>query len=180
MGLTSHKMTFTREQRKSAYRQLPPEVQNFIMDNETTEIIEKILTKAGVVGDQNDQADSEVLYTMYGLQNLDTAIQNIAKLSGKSAEQLRDLRMDLQEEIFNKIPKVEINSDNKDFQSEKKARQNNVGNKFEEMVMNQKRGMMPAIDPNEKVGDVPQNLPTEQKVIHDYTEKSDPYREPLG
>ncbi len=96
-------MTFTRTQRQEAYKKLSPEVQSFIMDNETTDLIENYLTQAGFSEDQSNLADSEILYAMYGLQTLSDAMKNIAKIVNKSVDDLFSLQTNLDAGIFRKI-----------------------------------------------------------------------------
>src|SRR3990167_9277643 len=95
-------MTFTREQKQSAYKKLPPETQNLIMSNETTELISATLKEAGLNEEQENLADSEILYAMFCLQSLDDAINNIAKLSNKNPNDLSKIRSAVQNNILNK------------------------------------------------------------------------------
>ncbi len=103
MVTTSHNMTFTQEQKKEAYKKLSQETQNFIMDSETTELIENYLKETGLTQEQSVLADSEILYALYGLQTLTEAMSNIAQLSGKNIHSLSKLKTDLDENIFSKI-----------------------------------------------------------------------------
>ena len=103
-GKYSHNnMIFTREQRNTAYKKLSPEVQDFIMDNETTELIGHYLIEAGLSEDQLDSADSEILYALFGLQTLAETIANIAKFSNKNVNDLSKLKNNLENNIFSKI-----------------------------------------------------------------------------
>lgn len=96
-------MKFTREQKRIAYKNLPSEVQNFIMDNETTGLVAGYLGELGLSEEQSNLADSEILYAMFGLQTLTEAIASIAKLIGKKEGDLYKLETDLGENIFSKI-----------------------------------------------------------------------------
>lgn len=96
-------MIFTREQKKQAYERLSPEVQDLIMDNETTELIAKYLNEVSLYPEQIDPADSEIFYAMHGLQTLTQAINNIAIISNKSVESLTGLKSKLEDRIFSKI-----------------------------------------------------------------------------
>lgn len=101
-------MTFTLTQKKEAYQKLSPEVQDFVMSNETAEFITAALSEAGLSGKQADLADSEILYAMYGLQTLDTAMNKISKLSGKKIEELSEFKSKLQENIFSKYKELGV------------------------------------------------------------------------
>lgn len=101
-------MNFTNQQSREAYKKLPPEIQDLIMDGETTELVENSLAELKLDKNITDSADSEILYAMYCLQSLDDAINNIAKLSGKNSSELSGLKSTLQENIFSKY-KIDIN-----------------------------------------------------------------------
>ena len=101
-------MTFTLTQRKEAYKRLPPETQDLIMSNETTELITNIIKEIGSTKEQSDLADSEILYTLYCLQSLDDAINNITKLSNKNTNDLAKLKSTVQDNILSKY-KIDIN-----------------------------------------------------------------------
>lgn len=168
-------MPFTREQKKEAYKKLPPEAQDFVMSNETTELIENLLKEAGLSEEQNVSADTEILYALYGLQPLAVAIANIANLSNKNVDDFSKLKSNLENNIFNKIPK----NTEQNIEVEEKPVQNNIGEDFEQIILNQAKAMQPARS-------APENLPTGEqkqeekpKVVHNYTGESDPYREPL-
>ncbi len=103
MGQFSHNMKFTKEQRNGAYKKLSPKAQDFIMENETTDLIENYLKESGLSEEQSNLADSEILYAMLGLQPLIDAISNIAKLSNKNINDFSKLKIDLENNIFSKI-----------------------------------------------------------------------------
>jgi hypothetical protein len=100
-------MTHTAEQKRAAYKKLPPQIQSLVMDNETTELIANALKEAGLNEDQADLADSEILHAMYCLQSLDGAIDNIARLSRKKVGELLSLKAIIQKEILSKY-KIDI------------------------------------------------------------------------
>lgn len=185
-------MAFAREQKKQAYQKLSPEVQDFIMSSETTELIGRLLQEAGLSENEEISADSEILYSLYGLQPLSTAIENIAKLTNRNPENFSNLRMKLEDNIFNKIQKQNsVNySDDRSTTTpqppkpeQPRSRMAPVG--FEEAILNQAKAMRPArptgetggIKNNEYgIGDRKENS---QYKMHDYKPNTDPYREPL-
>ncbi len=176
-------MTFTREQKKQAYEKLSPEVQDFVMSNETTELIGKLLRESGLSEDEEISADSEILYSLYGLQPLSIAIENIAKLSNRNLDNLSNLKMKLEDNVFGKIPQqkeadgvsVQKSTQQPTIPQPPKPEQPRsriapVG--FEEAILNQVRAMRVATPP-------PSNLPTApEHNVHDYKQGADPYREP--
>jgi len=192
------------------------------MDNETTELIGNYLKEAGLSEEQSSLADSEILCAMFGLQSLSTALSNIANLCGKNRSDFAKLEKNLEENIFNKIPKeigsveniVEEPSDfappsHKASERQSKATpdkketlpQNNIGESFEKIILNQAKAMQPAKPADAPAGGImnhelgimngkeekPANLPIENneskkeepRAIHNYIGTSDPYREPI-
>lgn len=103
----STNMSYKHEQIQSAYKKLSPEIQSLVMSTETAEFTENALKKLGLNQDQSDTADSEILYAMCNLQTLDTAIENISKLSGKSVQELSEFKDSLYQEIFSKYEQFE-------------------------------------------------------------------------
>jgi hypothetical protein len=102
-------MIFTKEQKNEAYKKLSPEVQSFIMEGETTELIINYLKELRLSEDQLNLVDSEILYSMFGLQTLSDAINNIAKLTNKNVNDFSELKINLEKNIFSKIQeKIEI------------------------------------------------------------------------
>lgn len=102
-------MAYTREQRQEAYRKLPDEVKSLVMDAETTELVTELLNKAGLTEEQMDLADTEILYSLYCLEPLDTALNNIASACNKSAGEFSDLRKELEEKVFSKYAGFGVN-----------------------------------------------------------------------
>lgn len=171
---------YTREQRQSAYKKLPSEVQEIIMSNETTELITTLLKEIILSDEQINLADSEILYSMFCLQSLDDAINNIAKLSNKNVNDLDKIKSTLQSEIFSKY---EIDIDN--FI---KSNQNETANvSVPEIAPNN----LPMVEEGEVVHSVPHvetKTETPQPTIREdkvslpdyrYQDGKDPYREPL-
>ena len=101
-------MTFTREQRQAAYKKLPIEVQEFIMSNETSDVIANYLKEVGLSDDQANFADGEIFNSLLGLQTLDASINNIIQLTGKRIEELSNLKSKLQENIFSKYKELGV------------------------------------------------------------------------
>src|SRR5688572_33357372 len=101
-------MTFNREQKQVAYKKLPPEVRDFIMSNETANLIADSISKLGLSGDRAISADSEILYALLGLQTLSTAISNIAKLNNKNVGDLAIFTSEIENNLFSKYKEFGI------------------------------------------------------------------------
>ena len=95
-------MSYTKEQKQSAYKKLPPEIQDLVMSNETTEFITNALKEVGLSEEHQNLADSEILYTFFCLQSLDDTINNISKISGKNTNDLSKLKSTIQDNILDK------------------------------------------------------------------------------
>lgn len=99
-------MKYTLEERQGAYKKLPEEVQDFIMSNDVTDITTSLLQEAGLSGDNEELADSQIRYGMLGLQTLDTTIDNIAEIIQKKPEDLKSLKEALHDKVFSKYPEL--------------------------------------------------------------------------
>lgn len=96
-------MKFTIDQKRIAYKNLPQDVQSFIMDPETTELTENIIIESGISEDDADLVDTEILNMMYGLQTLDEVISNIGQIIQKQPSELSELKAKLKEKVVDKI-----------------------------------------------------------------------------
>lgn len=101
-------MSYTLQQTREAYKKLNPDVQIFIMDSETTDLISGYLSKLNITEDQRDLVDSEILYTMYNLQKNSEMMDNIIKITGKDPRDLAELRKNLDANIFGEIKKLNL------------------------------------------------------------------------
>jgi hypothetical protein len=95
-------MIYTSQQARTAYKKLPSEVQGLITSNETTELIDTTLRELGLTPDQANLADSEIIYSLYCLQSISEAIDNISKISGKRVSDLSNLKNIIEDEILSK------------------------------------------------------------------------------
>lgn len=181
-------MAFTLQQRKEAYEKLSPEIQDFIMDNETTDLIQNYLKEVRLTEEQTDSADSEIMYALLGLQTFANTYANIAKLSNKNINDLATLKNKLDANIFSKVKKNNNlpPNNNQQKQSQPSApKQDKVGDSFEQAILNQAKAMMVAQEnkPISTPTQAPSNLPTEPEMKIDtsipkqYPGGNDPYRE---
>lgn len=114
-------MSYTQEQIRVAYKKLSEKVQDFVMSNDTTELISENLKGIGLSEGQVNIADSEIFYALLQLQTLDTTINKIAELSNKKIEELSPLKTALKESIFNNYPETEVVVNNTPNLDEKKT-----------------------------------------------------------
>jgi hypothetical protein len=75
---------FNVKQQKIAYNNLPLDIQDLIMSNDTSELVLNMLKESGLNDNESDLADTQILYAMYCLQTLDESIKNILKIKNCS------------------------------------------------------------------------------------------------
>lgn len=187
-------MPFTSTQKKEAYKKLQDEVKDFVMDNETTELIDNLLVEAGLSEEERDLADTEIFNSMLELQGLESVIKNIAEITKKDGAEFENLKVNLQEKIFGEIEKIKRETGYKQNTVIQEKPSNNIGNSFEQIILNQAIAMQPAREEGEggrgtsnEIRDttrnqVPENLPTEDFKPESSTPNysgNDPYREPV-
>lgn len=145
-------MTFTRIQKREAYKKLSKEEQDFVMSTEALDEIESFLAEAGLSEEDQVSADNEIFCTMIGLQSLSEAIANIAKNTNKNISDLSNLRSELEETIFDEIYKIQKNAPSgptdfveaKEETETKIQKESSVGQSFEQIILNQAKAMQPA------------------------------------
>lgn len=170
-------MSYTKEQKQSAYKKLPPEIQDLVMSNETTELITNAIKEIGLSEEQANLADSEILHTLFCLQSLDDTINNIAKLNNGGANDLLKLKSTIQDNILNKY-KIDI----KEFIDTNKSESIAPTSVPEIPPIN-----LPMVERGEVAHDVPhvehppEIKPEPKAPLPDYRypDGKDPYREPL-
>ncbi len=186
---------FTIIQIRQAVANLPVEVRHFISDPDTTSIIEGLLNSNNINGDNAEQADTEILYCLWGLQSLTAAIENIAKITNRRVSEFDQLQADIESKILSKISEIKKQNEGKPIiRNPQPITANKIGDSFEKTILNQAIAMR-------RVGEAPANLPTspntpkfgprneenraqptqnnQQNAIHNYVPGSDPYREPV-
>ena len=179
-------MSFTREQRQIAYKKLSSEVQDFVMSNETSELISNLLSESGLSEEQSNVADSEILDALFGLQTLTEAINNIAKLSEKNTESFSKLKTDLENNIFDQMPKNTQGTSGVTPQTPEPPLKSY--DSFEQTILRQAQAMRPARSASDNVAggpatsaQAPSNLPGARPVEAPKSQPADtdPYREPI-
>jgi len=102
-------MKFTKEQQRAAYKKLPEDVRDFVFSNEVNDLIDEIKKEIGLTEEQSAVADVEILYSLIGLQNITSSIEEIAKVSNKQRQDLTKISQKLQSGIFDNIKDMGIN-----------------------------------------------------------------------
>lgn len=146
-------------------KQLPEYLRSYVVDREWVETLESLLVKYSIEEYKKTLIENELFLVLIGLESykdLGTNIQNEANID-----------QDIAEKINNDISKTILKIEQTNGLPESN-KQKNVGNSFEQIILNQARAMQPA----RPAGEIPHNLPTENNVIHNYIGDKDPYREP--
>lgn len=158
-------MPFNHEQQKIAYQKLPEKVRDFIISNETTDTIAEIIARLTLSEEIADQADTQILYALMGLQSLDLATENISKLAGRPLGDLIEFKEELKSKIFNPLETLTgvpgKNQNNNESLSEKDLifQQAAERNKLKESIL---AGAMP---PKPEIAETPEPTPARQELI---------------
>lgn len=114
----------------------------------------------------------EVGYVILGLKSRTSFFDSLAEI-GIDKNVASSVAKEVELKIFSELDKIKITPP---VQEPPPQSTNNVGNSFEQIILNQAKAMRVAIPPeNLPVGEQPTE---EKKAIHNYIGESDPYREP--
>ncbi len=191
-------MIFTPQQKREAYKKLPPNVKFFVMSDESEEIVTRLLSEEGLGND--DSLYNEIFNSTLGLQTLDEAIGNIAIATNKTTDDLSRLKSNLQRFIFDEMTRLSKIAEKEN--NSQSVKESGVVSSFEKTILNQVNAMRPIGEPERSESqnrvaptqnNVPHNLPgvelprvethdsnssNPKNAIHNYIPGGDPYREP--
>lgn len=167
---------------KNQIDRLPTKLREYLAEGSWSKEIDRITKSFGLQEYQTISIKNEVLFVIIGLEPYLDLQKNIVTETGMSPETILKIVLQISEQVLDKI---EMPNGDKP-----KERQNNVGNDFEQTILNQARAMQPARERSQnlesgsqfKNTQTPNNLPTGEtqnespRVIHNYTD-NDPYRE---
>jgi hypothetical protein len=170
---------------------LSPELRAFVLDENWRREAEKIGKQFNLNEEKYASFENEVFLVLLCFENKSDFTENIKKGLEIDTNMAGWMAEDVEKNIFSKIAKqidlmwqiATTESDEGPEQSgaeeESDQNQNNVGNDFEQIILNQAKAMQPAREAptNLPIGNV--NTEEKQKAIHNYVPGSDPYREPL-
>lgn len=132
-------MFFPNELKRNTYQKLSPEIQEFVMSGENSEIVSSLASKFELDTDQTDVLESETFQTMIGLESIEQMTSELKTSLGLPDEKIHELMNELKNHIFNQLEAIKNN------------RERNVQDRFVQTPTNLK--------PNS--GEIPSNLPTE-------------------
>lgn len=200
---------------KNRFDELPPGLRRYISAKDWVTKISDIETKHNISDDSHIAFENEILLTLLCLEPIADLAENIKRELGIDSNMAEWVAEDVNREIFSQVSDdmglMWQTGDRAESQEEvaapenKNQVQNNIGESFEQIVLNQARAMQPArnalaseagrpaigaseepkvIRPAERqLREAPENLPTRQGEgvgVPDYSLGQDPYREPLG
>ena len=173
---------------KDQIDKLPKKLQDYVLKGTWADKLQTILSNFNLEEYQRNSIENEVLLVLVGLEQDTDLKENIEK----GSETIPDVAETISQKISDDIlDQIEI-SETVETQS-----QNNIGTSFEQIILNQAKAMQPArqagwVPPDRSMNnesrimnqkeEKPTNLPTGDsgpKVIHNYINEPDPYREPL-
>lgn len=167
-----------------------PIVKNFIASGDLEETVEEIARDYNLNEEEISGLNDLLASILIGLGDPDEFFSKVAEIISLPPALSEDLAVALQNIILSTLASKIEPLENKN--------QNNIGQSFEQIILNQARAMMPAREASEATSNEirgtsyekkPDNLPTgnslqtqksqEPKAIHNYLPGQDPYREPL-
>lgn len=171
-----------------------PIVKNFIASGDLETSIEEIVINYNLNDQEKVDVVDLVTEILIGLRDPAELFDQLSEITGLPSTLSEDLGVAIQNIILDTLAsKITIST-----QLPTKPTPNNVGQSFEQIILNQARAMQPAFaspKPSSEGGlgysvakpaDVPSNLPIEKPVeerlkisVPNYSDSSDPYREPL-
>lgn len=188
-------MIFTKEQKKSAYHKLPPEVQNFVLSNEVIESIENISQKNGLSAEQSDLLDSAVYEKLLGLKTKEELSSELITLLKSTPDKISEIIKDLESNIFSELQKIESSVNYKpnnnvapakkeiDFVEDAKGNSDNIAPSV--IISSATRGSQqsepqaaPQTTLEQKIEN--QSNPSLSAMVKKHYPGQDPYREPIN
>lgn len=171
---------------KERIKILPEELRDFVLDESWRGNARKISEEFSLGEEKYASFENEIFLTLLCFEPRKNFAENIKNELELDSNTIGWITEDVEKEIFSQVSGELDAIENQVEENENQAepiqnKQNNVGQSFEQIILNQTKAMMPA----RPAGEVPNNLPTakpatqtEQAKVPDYS-GSDPYREPI-
>lgn len=146
-----------------------PEIKRLVFSTELSQKIVNVAWENNLDEEIVLKLIDEVGYVILGLKSRTSFFDSLAEI-GIEKNIASSVAKEVEINIFSELDKIKITPP---VQEPPPQSTNNVGNSFEQIILNQAKAMR-AIPP--------ENLPVEQsqpKAIHNYIGNNDPYREPI-
>ena len=161
---------------------LSSELKTFVLNENWRKDAESVGKKYNLSDEKYASLENEIFFVLLCFEPKSDFVENIKRELEIDSNMAGWIAEDVNKNIFSQVEKEidqmwasgSADGEGEPEQSEIKST-NNIGQSFEEIILNQARAMQPA-----REAGAPENLPTEteRKVIHNYIGESDPYREP--
>ncbi len=175
---------------KEYIQRLPEEVRIFVESDVWSEKLESILVQYDIDEEVKTSISNELFMVLVGIESFRNFEKNLREEVGLDADTAKKITSQIDIDI------IEGNPNTYSLAMEQKERQSRVGSDFEQMILNQAKGMMPARAAETALGsmnhessimgkkvEAPRNLPSHsdenQQEVHNYGGRIDPYREPI-
>ncbi|NLE07222.1 MAG: hypothetical protein GX627_01235 [Parcubacteria group bacterium] len=183
---------------------LPEKLQEFVLDENWTKESEKIANSFNLNEANRVIFENEIFFVLMGFELQTNFEENIKRELNLEQDIIKQISEEVEQNIFSEVleelkevkPSTSQKTEEEIEETEKPTQTNPIGQSFEQIILNQAKAMQPARPagwiPPERNGDnepktIDQeegsaNPPTkdnEPKVIHNYINKPDPYREPI-
>ena len=169
------------------------ELKAFVLNENWRKDAESVGKKFNLDDEKYASLENEIFFVLLCFEPKNDFMENIKRELEIDSNMVGWIAEEVEKNIFSQVEKeigqmwASGSADGEEVaeQSEIKST-SNIGQSFEEIILNQARAMQPAREAN-----APENLPTadsatsyvepkeEKKFIHNYIRENDPYREPL-
>ncbi|OHB14889.1 MAG: hypothetical protein A2431_02920 [Candidatus Zambryskibacteria bacterium RIFOXYC1_FULL_39_10] len=163
---------------------LSSELKSFVLNENWRKDAENTGKKYNLNEEKYASLENEIFFVLLCFEPKSDFVENIKRELEIDSNMAGWIAEDVNKNIFSQVEK-EIDqmwaSGSTDVERETETSEekntNNIGQSFEEIILNQARAMQPA-----REAIPPENLPienSEPRAIHNYIKNNDPYREPV-
>lgn len=190
-------MTIDFEKVAEAIEKNPQEIKDLMFSTELGEKIMDIAEKNNLDEDTGLKFVDEIGYVILDLKPKSVFFDSLVEIGIEKSVAMTVTR-EVENKIFTELDKIKSKVTPNINISISKSAQQNVGQSFEQIILNQARAMQPAREssqvpanlPIEKESEMPIQRPierekdsiqpTQNREVHNYSSGNDPYREPIS
>jgi len=177
-----------KEKIKERLDLLSPDLRSFVLNENWRRNAENIGKKFNLGDGKYASLENEIFFILLCFEPKSDFVENIKRELKIDSNMAGWIAEDINKNIFSQVEKEidqmwteeSIDKEGVSEQSEIKST-NNIGNSFEQIILNQARAMQPAREEGSSSQQPVASIKEEEKpkVIHNYIGNEDPYREPL-
>jgi hypothetical protein len=153
---------------KARIEELPRNIKDFVISQNWRDDLNSICKKYQIDEEKIIFIENEVFLTIIGFQKIDNLEESLSGI-GLGNDNIKN--------IVTEIKNTFISSIVEDINELWHEDISGVGDSFERIIENQARAMQPALESLGDIKNVEQK--NEERVLHNYTTGTDPYREPV-